>query len=47
MAPRGAMRNNREFVEYFGLDLITAAARADADRGWSLASLYGPSHRGD
>ncbi|KAK7235914.1 tRNA (adenine-N6-)-methyltransferase [Aureococcus anophagefferens] len=32
------MRNNREFVEYFGLDLITAAARADADRGWSLAA---------
>ncbi|KAH8057525.1 tRNA (adenine-N6-)-methyltransferase [Aureococcus anophagefferens] len=47
LAPRGAMRNNREFVEYFGLDLIAAAARADADRGWSLASLYGPSHRGD
>ena len=47
LVPRGAMRNNREFVEYFGLDLITAAARADADRGWSLASLYGPSHRGD
>ena len=39
LVPRGAMRNNREFVEYFGLDLITAAARADADRGWSLASL--------
>ena len=47
LAPRGAMRNNREFVEYFGLDLTTAAARADADRGWSLASLYGPSHRGE
>ncbi|KAH8095683.1 tRNA (adenine-N6-)-methyltransferase [Aureococcus anophagefferens] len=37
LAPRGAMRNNRNSSVLAGPD--TAAARADADRGWSLASL--------